>query len=162
MRISRATAANASVAAVAAAMLAKIFLGIAMTDTALTSFSFAKLVVADLDASRRFYETVTGVSNPQEISSTLAGRPLRELIYNDANGRPLLILFSHEDDQPAGRGDMYLGFATPDIDGFVGRALANGGKLLDPAHVSGASGSSVQVAVVADPEGHWIEVVQVG
>ena len=63
-----------------------------MTDTALTSFSFAKLVVKDLDASRRFYETVAGVSNPQEISSKLAGRPLRELIYNDAAGRPLLIL----------------------------------------------------------------------
>jgi catechol 2,3-dioxygenase-like lactoylglutathione lyase family enzyme len=143
-------------------MLGRIFTGIAMSEPALTSFSFAKLVVDDLDASRRFYEKVTGVANPQEISSTLAGRPLRELIYNDANGRPLLILFSHEDDQPAGKGDMYLGFATPDIAGFVDRALANGGKLLDPAHVSSASGGSVQVAVVADPEGHWIEVVQVG
>ena len=133
-----------------------------MADNALTSFSFAKLVVADLDASRRFYEAVTGVSNPQEITSNLAGRPLRELIYNDANGRPLLILFSHQDDQPAGKGDMYLGFATPDINAFVDRALANGGKLLDPVHPSGASGSDVQVGVVADPEGHWIEVVQLG
>jgi predicted enzyme related to lactoylglutathione lyase len=133
-----------------------------MTDTALTSFSFAKLVVSDLDAAQRFYETVTGVSNPQEIRSKLAGRPLRELIYNDAAGRPLLILFSYEDDQPAGKGDMFLGFATPDIAGFIDRALANGGALLDPVHVSGASGSSVQVAVLGDPEGHWIEVVQVG
>ena len=133
-----------------------------MADNGLTSFSFAKLVVADLDASRRFYEAVTGVSNPQEITSKLAGRPLRELIYNDADGRPLPILFSHTDDQPAGKGDMYLGFATPDINGFVDRALAHGGKLLDPAHPSSASGGNVQVAVVADPEGHWIEVVQVG
>jgi catechol 2,3-dioxygenase-like lactoylglutathione lyase family enzyme len=133
-----------------------------MTDTALTSFSFAKLVVEDLDASRRFYETVAGVSNPQEIKSKLAGRPLRELIYNDASGRPLLILFSYEDDQPAGKGDMFLGFATPDINAFIDRGLANGATLLDPIHVSGASGSSVQVAVLGDPEGHWIEVVQVG
>jgi predicted enzyme related to lactoylglutathione lyase len=57
---------------------------------------------------------------------------------------------------------MYLGFATPDINAFVDRALAHGGKLLDPIHASGASGSNVQVGVVADPEGHWIEVVQVG
>ena len=133
-----------------------------MNDTSQIAFSFAKLVVDDLDASRRFYEAVTGLSDPQEITSKLADRPLRELIYNDASGRPLLILFSHEDDQPAGKGDMYLGFATPDIAAFIVRAEANGGKLLDPVHVSGASGSSVQVAVVADPEGHWIEVVQVG
>lgn len=132
-----------------------------MADGALTSFSFAKLVVDDLDASRRFYEAVTGVSNPREARSTLAGRPLRELIYNDAEGKPLLILLSHEDDQPAGKGDMYLGFATPDIDAFVGRALANGGTLLDPAHPAGSVGN-VQVAVVADPEGHWVEVVQLG
>jgi catechol 2,3-dioxygenase-like lactoylglutathione lyase family enzyme len=56
---------------------------------------------------------------------------------------------------------MYLGFATPDIDAFVERALAHGGTLLDPVHASGASGSNVQVAVVADPEGHWVEVVQI-
>jgi predicted enzyme related to lactoylglutathione lyase len=135
---------------------------IAMTDTALTSFTFAKLVVADLDAAQRFYEKVAGVSGPQEIKSVLAGRPLRELIYNDAAGRPLLILFSYVDDQPAGKGDMFLGFATPDIDAFIERALANGGSLLDPVHVSGASGNSVKVAVVGDPEGHWIEVVEIG
>jgi predicted enzyme related to lactoylglutathione lyase len=133
-----------------------------MTDAAVTSFSFAKLVVKDLDASQRFYETVAGVANPQEIKSKLAGRPLRELVYNDASGRPLLILFSYEDDQPAGKGDMFLGFATPDIDDFVDRALANGASLLDPIHDSNASSSRVQVAILGDPEGHWIEVVQVG
>src|SRR3954469_1973031 len=133
-----------------------------MADSALTSFSFAKLVVADLDASRRFYEAVAGVSNPRDITSKLAGRPLRELVYNDANGQTLLVLFSHTDGQPTGKGDMYLGFATPDINAFVDRALANGGTLLDPVHASGASGSEVQGAVGARPEGHWVEVVQIG
>ena len=132
-----------------------------MTDAALTSFTFAKLVVADLDAAQRFYEAVSGLSDPGEIKSAIAERPMRELVYYDAAGRPLLILFSFEDDEPVGKGDMILGFATPDIEGFVARVLANGGSVLEPTHVSSAAGGGVQVAILADPEGHWIEVVQI-
>ena len=55
-------------------------------------------------------------------------------------------------------GEMITGFATGDLDGFVARAVAAGGRVLEPAHDVPEAG--MRVAFVADPEGHVLEITQ--
>jgi predicted enzyme related to lactoylglutathione lyase len=123
------------------------------------SFGFTKLIVGDLDKAATFYMSVCGLTEQARVEEKVGGRAISEIIFAPAyQGGASLVLLAYPDTPRPSAGEVILGFATPDVDAFVSRVVAGGGAVVDvpisrPDH-------GVRVAVVKDPEGHLIEVVQ--
>ena len=124
------------------------------------TFTFTKLVVENLDASQKFYEGVFDLSDGIEVVDEIGGRPIREIIYQRPDGRSALILLTFTDDIPQGRGDVILGVATNDADATTRRVTDYGGAVIDPPRDMDTMGVKIRVAIVADNEGHIIEIVE--
>jgi predicted enzyme related to lactoylglutathione lyase len=122
-------------------------------------FGFSKLVVADLERSAAFYQSVCGLVEAGRYDAEIAGRPIREIMYRPTSpGGAMLVLLAYLDTaRPAG-GEAILGFQTPDLEAFVKRAREAGGSVLQEART--IDDLAVRVAFVRDPEGHLLEVVQ--
>jgi predicted enzyme related to lactoylglutathione lyase len=128
--------------------------------TAPTHFSFAKLVVADLEKSAVFYRDVFGLKETTRIRAEVRGRGLEEILFNPTGeGAAIFVLLRFDDATTPSSDELILGFHTDDVDALADRALAAGGTLAretqDFPHLG------VRVAFIADLEGHQIEVVQV-
>lgn len=129
-----------------------------MSITAKAHFGFTKLLVNDLEKSATFYATVCGLQELARVDSDIAGRPIREIMFQptgDGAGMFVLLQFM---DQPGSGSDVILGFQTEDLSAFVERALAAGGQQADPIRNMPEHG--VKVAFVRDVEGHLLEVVE--
>ncbi len=131
-----------------------------MPDELELSLTFAKLVVNDLDAAKAFYEAVFPLPPGAEVSAEIAGRPIREIIYQRPGQRSDLILLTFEDEETSFSGGVILGVATNDAAAAAARAASFGGTVVEPAHAVDALGHLMTVAFVADPEGNLIEIVQ--
>jgi predicted enzyme related to lactoylglutathione lyase len=122
-------------------------------------FSFSKRIVHDLDAMAAFYARVFGLVENNRHSDAIAGRPIREITYEPTSpGGGSLTLICFDDARGAANSESSQGFTTSDLAALVERALAAGGKLHDP--IRRISEFDLQVAFVADPEGHLNEVVR--
>ncbi len=126
-----------------------------MADT----FSFTKLVVADLEACEAFYVSVFGLEKVARVSADIAGRPIEEIMFKPTSpGSSSFILLAYADRSTPSSEEVILGMTTEDLDGMIERAIAAGGSLADPPRTMEQHG--VRVAFVVDPEGHLIEAVQ--
>jgi predicted enzyme related to lactoylglutathione lyase len=122
-------------------------------------FAFTKLVVGDLDRCAAFYEAACGIKPQARVDGSIAGRPITEIIYEPTSkGGASLVLLAYNDAPKPAAGEIIVGFASPDAQAFVVRAVAAGGTVLEP--VRDAPAHSLKVAFVADPEGHLIEVIE--
>lgn len=122
-------------------------------------FSFTKLLVADLERAAAFYTAVCGLVELQRVESSIAGRPIREINYHPTDpGGGTLTLLQFLDARAPARDETILGFTTTDIAAFCARAVAAGGRVVDP--IRAMPEHRLRVAFVEDVEGHWIEVVQ--
>jgi predicted enzyme related to lactoylglutathione lyase len=122
-------------------------------------FSFTKLLVNDLEASAAFYKAVTGVEELTRVQSNIAGREIDEIIFKaTAEGAASFVLLKFVGAPKPVNDEVILGFVTPDVDAFVKRALAAGGKVTQEPYDNVEHG--VRVGFVEDVEGHLIEVVQ--
>jgi lactoylglutathione lyase len=122
-------------------------------------FSFAKLLVADLERCARFYAAVCGLVELQRVEATIHGRPIREINFHPTYpGGGTLTLLQFLDAKAPVRGEAILGFTTNDIAAFCERVKAAGGRVTDP--IRALPEHHLQVAFVEDVEGHGIEVVQ--
>ncbi len=123
------------------------------------TFGFTKLVVGDLEKSAAFYKSVCGVVEQARVDDVLVGRPISEILFNPGTpGGATFVLFSFRDTPAPAKSEVILGFMTPDLDAFLGRARAAGGTVVE--NLGSRPEHGVRVAVVADIEGHLIEVVQ--
>ncbi len=129
-----------------------------MSDTAKVHFSFTKLQVNDLEKSAAFYAAVCGLTELTRVDSDIAGRPIREIMFQPTGDGAAMFVLLQFMDQPGSGNDVILGFQTEDLAGFVERALAAGGQLADPIRSMPEHG--VKVAFVRDNEGHLLEVVE--
>jgi predicted enzyme related to lactoylglutathione lyase len=122
-------------------------------------FSFTKLVVGDLERCAAFYRAVWGVEQTARIDAEIAGRKISEILYAPTapGGATLVLLAFHDAPKPAA-GEIILGAVTADIEAFFARAAAAGGRVIEAIHEMPEL--KIKVGFVADPEGHWIEVVQ--
>ena len=122
----------------------------------MTILAMTKLVVADLERAKAFYEAVCGVREVRRIKGAVGGKPITELIMQaDASGGATLVLF-HEHDTPAPPpGACVLVFETDDVEAFVARAEKAGGSVMQPTQRLADLGLSF--AFVRDPEGHVLE-----
>jgi len=122
-------------------------------------FAFSKLVVGDLEKSAAFYEAVFGLKQQARIDAALVGRALTEIVYEPtAKGASNFVLLAfHDTPRPAG-GETITGLLCQDLDAAVERAVAGGGSVLQPAFDLADHG--LRIAILADPEGHMIELIK--
>jgi catechol 2,3-dioxygenase-like lactoylglutathione lyase family enzyme len=122
-------------------------------------FSFTKLVVGDLEKCADFYKDVCGLTELARVTAEIEGRAIHEIMFHPtADGASTFVLLTFPDaPKPAG-GEVILGFVTPDIEAFVKRTIAAGGRLTQP--IASQPQHGVKVAFVRDIEGHLIEVVE--
>jgi len=120
------------------------------------SLSFFKLNVADMGAMLDFYEGVFGFS----VTATYDVEDFLEhiLALPGQEAGPSLMLVSFKDgrDVSVGPGHGPVGLVTDEIEILHGKVLAAGGK-----QVTGVFAlDGVKLAIVLDPEGHEIELLQ--
>jgi predicted enzyme related to lactoylglutathione lyase len=129
-----------------------------MTDT--TRYTFTKLVVADLDASARYYRDVFGLHDLHRVQASIGGAPIDEIILGKDGGFDGgLILLAFPGSPAPEPGAVILGFTTNDLPALVARAVAAGGTVLEDVHVS-TEGGGRRIAFVRDPEGNLAELVE--
>ena len=130
--------------------------------TTLSHFGFCKLIVDDLDAAATFYKQVFGIVEFKRVTkdvSATSGGPIDEITFRPtADSGPSLTLLKLVDKPRPPRGEMVLGFITPDIVALLKRVEAAGGRIATP--VQEQPEHQVKVAFVEDTEGHLIEVVE--
>jgi predicted enzyme related to lactoylglutathione lyase len=125
----------------------------------MTSLIMTKLVVSDLEASKRFYETVCALSESNRIDAVSDGRPITEVIMvSQTPGSAGLVLFNYRKGPAPAPGECMLVFDTDDLDGFYKRALGAGASPMEPPKSLPDLGLSY--ALVRDPEGHIVEAIQ--
>ena len=120
--------------------------------------SFTKLVVADLEASARFYRSVCGYGEGHRMQGELQGRAVEEIIFRRPDGGIDLILLSFS--APTSADGVILGLEVADLAAFEARVLEAGGSVLDPVHSIAYGELQMQMGVFADPEGFMLEVLQ--
>ena len=122
----------------------------------MTVLAMTKLIVADVEKAKAFYEAVCDVREVRRIQGAVGGKAITELIMEaETPGGATLVLF-HEHDTPAPKpGSCVLVFETDDVDAFVDRAVAAGGSVQQP--VTNLPDFGLSYAFVKDPEGHILE-----
>ena len=125
-------------------------------------FMFTKLQVTDLEGAVAFYSSVIGLVEMNRVEAEIAGRKVSEVVFMPTYaGGPLFILAQFHDTETPAANELILGLATKDIAGLIARAQAAGARVLEPAReVPGMGG--MQVAFIADPEGHVLQLSQTG
>lgn len=115
--------------------------------------AFIKIAVADLDAQSRFYAEVFGLSEWHRIS----GDGFEEIVLAAAAG-PSLVLVWHARHPAAEPDGTVLGFDVADIEETVRAAEAAGGTV--QAGPRTLPGACIRTAVLRDPGGYRVELVQ--
>jgi predicted enzyme related to lactoylglutathione lyase len=122
-------------------------------------FGFTKLVVGDLERSADFYTFVCELSEMARVDATIEGRPISEIMFNaTGEGAATFTPLAYNGEPAPKAGEVILGLITKDVDAFVSRVEAAGGKVAQPAERQPEHG--VKAAFVRDLEGHLIEVVE--
>lgn len=119
-------------------------------------FTFVKLTVSDMEAMTRFFVDGFGmthadtVDTPEFLEHMMAGK----------KGSATVVLFQWKDGRAIeiGNGWGPLGMITRDLDRDLERAIAAGATQRGDKVAFGKS----QIAFVKTPEGHEIEMMQIG
>ncbi len=124
------------------------------------AFGFTKLIVEDLDTIEDFYCKVFGMQCVRRVTADEHEYALEEAILSlggAANSHALIITrYLHRPCPPAGA--AWTGFTVSDIAATLVDAARAGGSITVPPHDNPDYG--VRAAIVADPEGHLIEIIQ--
>jgi predicted enzyme related to lactoylglutathione lyase len=122
-------------------------------------FGFTKIVVADLERCAAFYSDVFGLREHYRVHDTIGGRPIDEILYEaTAPDGGTFVLLRFADAPDVASAGVLTGFITDEIDALFERAVAAGATVVDDVHDAPEHG--VRVGFLADPEGRFIEVVQ--
>ena len=124
------------------------------------AFAFTKIAVADLDAAERFYREAIGLKLIARTTAPDGDYGQEECIMsvtggNDANQLILIRYLNRPAPKPE---EAWTGFAVSDVEESVAAVERGGGKVLMPPFEVPDYG--IKATVVADPEGHLIELIQ--
>lgn len=124
----------------------------AAADPARYSLSFVKFNVSDLAAMQAFYEKAFGMRQKKRIDNA----NVIEVILSSPNGLDLSLV-RYKDNRKVALGDANgpIGFYLQDVDGAYRSAMAAGAA----SRTAPRDAPGLRVAIVADPEGHEIELL---
>lgn len=144
---------------VALALAAGLALGLgaqgarAATDPASLRVTFLKFTVADLPAMQAFYEKAFGMTQQKRLDNPGS---TEVILTGPSPGADLALVFYKDGRKVAlGTANGPIGFYLQDVDAAYAKAIAAGGV----SKSAPRTGGGARVAVVADPEGHDIELL---
>ena len=116
------------------------------------SLSFLKFTVSDLPTMQAFYEKAFGMQQQKRLDNPGS----TEVILTNPKGLDLALVF-YKDKRPVALGTANgpIGFYLKDVDAAYQSAMAAGAT----SKSAPRSGPGLRVAIVADPEGHDIELL---
>ena len=122
------------------------------TDPARLSLGFLKFTVADLPAMQNFYQKAFGFEQQKHLDN---GNNI-EVILTNPKGMDLALVYYKDNRKVAlGTANGPIGFYLNDVESAYKRAMAAGAV----SKSAPRGGGGTMVAVVADPEGHDIELL---
>jgi predicted enzyme related to lactoylglutathione lyase len=126
----------------------------------LSTFTFTKLVVDDLEKMAAFYGQVFDLEQITRMQDAIGSDAIDEIILGTAGELTpgALILLHYVDERPARNGEVILGFTTRDLPALLDRVRAAGGGV--HCDIRDFPDMNVRVAFATDPEGHLIEIVE--
>jgi predicted enzyme related to lactoylglutathione lyase len=124
----------------------------AAADPATLNLSFVKFTVSDLPTMQAFYQKAFGM----QVQKRLDNPGSIEVILTDPKGLDLALVYYKDNRKiTLGNANGPIGFYLEDVDGTYKRAMDAGAKSISGPR----TGGNARVALVADPEGHAIELL---
>ena len=124
----------------------------APADGAHLSLSFLKFTVSDLPTMQAFYQKAFGL----QVQKRLDNPGSTELILTNPKGLDLALVFYKDGRKlTLGNANGPIGFYLKDVDSVYQSAMAAGATSKTAPRTAG----NARVAIVADPEGHDIELL---
>ena len=124
-----------------------------------TSIYYFKMVVEDSEVLARFYDQVFGLKEVQRFDALAADDPHLEIIISAGEGEGRISLMHYTNKPAPARGEAAISFVVEDVDAVVAAAQAAGGTIVRAAETM--EEHKVRYAIITDPEGHGIEVMQI-
>ena len=116
------------------------------------SLSFLKFTVSDLPTMQAFYQKAFGMTQQKRLDNPAN----TEVILTDPKGLDLALVYYKDGRKiTLGNANGPIGFYLTDVDGAYARAIAAGAA----SRTAPRSAGNARVAIVADPEGHEIELL---
>lgn len=126
------------------------------------SIYYFKLVVRDSEALAQFYSEVFGMKEVRRFDALAYDDPHLEIFLtagSEEGGNQIALM--HYVNKPAPTpGEASIALMVEDVDAAVAAALAAGGTSVRAAET--LEEHNFRYAIIADPEGHSIEVMQSG
>jgi len=119
-------------------------------------FTFTKVVVGDLDAQCGFYGAVLDLNAVHRLVNGEGAERYEQGVLRGAGEGASLVLIAYASREVPVPGEVVLGFGVADVDAAVRTAVAAGGSV----RIAPKSAGGRRVAVVLDPEGHAVELLQ--
>jgi predicted enzyme related to lactoylglutathione lyase len=144
----------AAMLALAAGLALAMSATAAPADPASMRPSFLKFTVSNLPAMQSFYEKAFGMTQQKRLDNPGSTEVI--LTSPGPQGADLALVFYKDGRKIAlGTANGPIGFYLQDVDAAYARAMAAGGT----SKSAPRAGPGAKVAVVADPEGHDIELL---
>ena len=126
----------------------------------LSTFTFTKLVVDDLEKMAAFYAQAFELQQISRMQDDIRGEAIDEIILGTAGALTpgALILLKYLARSRPASGEVILGFTTRDLPALLDRVRAAGGGVY--SDIRAFPDMNVRVAFATDPEGHLIEIVE--
>ena len=127
-----------------------------MTDKRPALFTFVKLTVSDIDTATTFFEDGFGMTHADTVDTP----NFREHMMSGKQGSATIVLFNWKDGRQIEIGNGYgpVGMISRDLDGDLERAICAGASQKGET----VSFGQARVAFVLTPDGHEIEIMQMG
>ena len=123
------------------------------------ALAFTKIFVADLDATTRFYRDAIGLELVTQLAAGDGEDALKESILSVGGGNSNQLILVSYDHRPAPTpGEACTGLIVLNMETTLTAIEKFGGKILVPIQEIPKHG--VRAGIIADPEGHMIELVQ--
>lgn len=122
----------------------------------MTRLAFFKLNVADMDPALAFWREAFGFTVAMTFDEPHFLEHVLDLPGQEAGPSLMLVAWKDERETGVGHGHGPVGFMTDDIETVRGKAIAAGATAL--GDIFEAAG--VRIAMLASPQGHEIELVQ--
>ena len=128
----------------------------------IVSIHATKLVVRDVDTAERFYQAIGLRLVTRNLGGEADWRQKQSWLSVTGDSSAHMLILSQFVELPAPArpgypGELWLAFNVADVDTVIEAVTTAGGAVLRPGEDQPAYG--VCAAIIADPEGHVIEVV---